>query len=709
MWTCPACTSMFAAAWPRYPYALCKQCYYTPHIVKAYREMKEASVDYAGPTGHPGPSGTPGVIPTALPADPDTLAKELRLAARLKFLVSPYDRDKSFIEEELNPHSDLSYAVQDNPVRPGPDMYMVIERQFTRYLKCSHCDEETTLTAIMHANDYSFRWTDFECRAICPSCKLHGVMEVVDRPGKNGHNNLVVRTFPKKEIIVCRDKFTGQIVNVWKIPDQTVSEIYEGNYARLTCEPWEVIESVRRNVQSAEKYMQFNHGVPLAVYNSDKELTRTFHSEDPDFFRVKLATFEGDVCLGNAPEDMFCRGPMNPADAELNYMFRNHVADDGIRLKGQRISSGNEWKTTNPCGEIPAGKPEIAWSAPDGRTSEQHLELMELKEHYERYRGENKPALPTDRIAPADYKAGEYDIAAPAAKPVTMLDPPDTTPLTTDIHDPSVPEDAFDCVIIDHLTPPLQGGDQFYLDCLKDLVGFHAVHFTISPGYSDEEFKRRVMDKMTCDYHYDSRERRDAQNRKHFADCWFSTVDEFKNEGKIIRDYTEYTYRRIVPPLGHGEAIEFKGQTADRVDYGPSSMAAQFKRWNDKRAEEEFAKAILGPAYPIENDWKLDPPPIQISDDELDRSIPHPPFAWRTGASGLVTVDIRGYDKEVIENLSPAEWDALSQALRVNSVPTYRPKHPGEVRVAGDLIKRSKKEMDEEIRQLNAAAGEPVE
>lgn len=97
--------------------------------------------------------------------------------------------------------------------------------------------------------------------------------------------------------------------------------------------------------------------------------------------------------------------------------------------------------------------------------------------------------------------------------------------------------------------------------------------------------------------------------------------------------------------------------------------------------------------------------PLQISNDELDLSIPSPPFAWRKGALGLVTVDTSTFNKRTLNKLTAYEWDRLSCELKVLTVQPYEydPLNHGK------MVKRSKEHMDAEIRRLNEAAGYPVE
>lgn len=720
MWTCPACTLAYPYNWPRYPYALCKQCYHTPHIVNAYRESAEASVNYEGPSGpsgpigHPGPQGEPG-IPEALPYDLYTSGQfdDAPMAEELP----PYDPSIPFVEKELNQYSDLPFDIEDGTIRPGRDM-------MAYWLAAMDTDAlVTVLLKVAHKSPVALR---------------HAISEV--------------------------QKWDSQ---------------------------------------------------PLEAY-----------------YRTKAFT------------------PSNPADAELNYMFNNVNAKFGKALKNL---VDDTLRGMNPCGEIPIGKPEeMRIDAPDWLTAEQHRELMELKEHYERYRGTDKPdkngdvylssGLPIQVQDPepeftTNHGPNTYPRGLPGV-PITMLDPPETPPLTVDIHDPSVPADAYDCIVggvaIGHLPfaeqetfkaiwqkvmndqrniTPLHTADndpeQFFFKMMTQLAD--SVHFETGPGYDFAEFQSRVRAKLRCGYQCScvGQAECDAQNRSHFAEGWFEVRKEFYEEGKITRDYTEYKYRRILPPLFPGEVrnvpvVDLSQGTTYKVDHealwGPSPIENEFKKWNDKKAEQRFAEAILGPAF-APKEWHLDPPPvrhpkvieammaeedqrflaavkeigtvdeeervkkredafmrkivpppmiaddeldrstpmrehvddeldlsvvndpdqeiafarkiippIQISDDGLDRTIPSPPFAWRDGVFGMVTVDVSGLCPEDVASFRSAEWDILSRTLPVTSVSTYRPRVPGQiVTVAGDLVKRSKKEMNEEIARLNAAAGYPVE
>jgi hypothetical protein len=197
-------------------------------------------------------------------------------------------------------------------------------------------------------------------------------------------------------------------------------------------------------------------------------------------------------------------------------------------------------------------------------------------------------------------------------------------------------------------------------------------------------------------------------NIRNFANTWFEVRKEFYDEGKITKDYTNYGYRRILPPILPGEVrtvdlsrgITYKVKHEDL--WGPSSINEVKKSEAEKvprtveAAVDAFTRKIL--------------PPLKISDDELDKNISIVWPARRSGVFGMVTVDISAYGRKYVEALSPSEWDELSQVLPVTSVSAYRPKnHGGVVLVAGDLVKRSKKEMDDEIRWLNEAAGYPVE
>lgn len=757
MWTCLACKKAYPYNWPRYPYALCKQCYYTPHIVQAYRESAEASVNYEGPSGPPGPVGPVGTGPCPIghqgpqgePGIPEALPYDLYTSgqfddAPMAEELPPYDPSILFVEKDLNQYSDLPFNVEDGTIRPGRDM-------MAYWLSEMGADALAgVLLKAAHKNPTGLRYA--------------------------------MRTVLKWDANPHLDSFREELA-------APASNVLAGNAPESGRGELPVSGLMDRSTFETILLSQSLYGMPVSVW-------KTRRPDDKKTY------------------------PSNPADAELNYMFNNGGTKFGKALKNL---ADDTLRGMNPCGEIPIGKPEdMRIDAPDGRTAEQHRELMELKEHYERYRGEGKPDRNSDiylesglaiqvkepEEAPAEFttnhgpnmardvytktgetyiigdvdnafrrsmeqsagvlknqitkiqrerldKAGGYGIAVPAAKPdataiteaiekargmfaklvgvpITVFDPPNTPPLMVDIHDPSVPEDAFDYiaggVAVGHLPyeeqkkavdifsrgpdlPAEVDPEQFFFKMMQELAP--SVHFQTGPSYDFSELQRRVSAKLHCigNQEYGSQAKCDAINRKQFAEAWFDTVNEFRREGKITHDYTNYTYHLIVPPLIQGTTYKVSHEDL----WGLSPIKAMMTEEDTKFLEAIDVKVVEAEDVITDDEPADEEPADEEPADECDFYIPSPPFASRPGVSGLVTVDMSSFykwagGKEYIENLSPGEWDALSQKLPVISVPTYRPKHPGGgIRVAGDLVKRSKKEMHEEIACLNAAAGYSVE
>jgi hypothetical protein len=624
MWMCHACRGDFAINWPKYPYGLCKSCYYTPHIVAAYRAERDASVNYEvqpvpqadvgmiGVVGHDGPVGVQGndwgcyaesddQIPMALPADPDTNAGDPDILMVEE--IPPYDPSILFVDKDLNPHSDLSFYTRDGMIRPNPDTIGAA-------LACMGSDDLVdTLLKAAFANPDGLRKAmrtvlKWDSQPVLPAC------------------------------------FTG--------------DLYAGNDPDIG--DYRPVSGPMDPDQYEKAYVPVDN--PPPVWRDDK---RTY--------------------------------PSNPADAELNYMFNNRGGT--IEAMDHAIKLAMEQKAKYEA--MPPSK--VAVSSAEAEQSEEIKRQMaklqfimggqisvtdKLKSvgtHYQdeirrmmeeqKFQAEQQAKLQREMLD----KEGGYGIAVPARKP-------DISPIVVDIfsHDPP----------LDH--------EQLFFDRIKQIVGDNSVHFETGPGFDMADFHDRVRDKFSVGYplHQDmTKDELAALYRRYFADAWFGVRNEFYNEGKITKDYTDYSYRRILPPLQPGEirTIDLSQGTTHKIDreklWGRSPVENNFKKRPDKATEERFAKAI---------------------DDELDRGIPHPPFAWRSGASGMVTVDTACVCQSDLKKMTPREWDKLSQTLPVISVPAYRPKYPGEtVRVASDLVKRSKKEMDEEIRWLNEAAGYPVE
>lgn len=428
--------------------------------------------------------------------------------------------------------------------------------------------------------------------------------------------------------------------------------------------------------------------------------------EEVDLSRLPVAVGPG--------ETRSFRHHSNPADAELNYMFQN-----SYRAKGQRISMGS--KSTNPCSEVVA--PEsggIAWSAPDGRTAEQDRTVKELREHYEKYR---HPI--TDGNLAMCQPDCNGDIYLSSGLPINVKERLPDGGMIIEVKE-ATPEEEKNLIEAQRAMSKLQlimGGQVSSTGGLK----------SIGTDYKDM-VRREMEDQKSRAAHQDAV---DAFNMgvnvafpDPFADIHDPSVpdDAFdlivggvavghlsqEERNKALDDYYDVPKKQlpITDPLTYPKLMESMiskvTRPADRVAYGldrsvptdkPVRMnndgdvgeLAQFKPCVDPAREEAFARKII--------------PPLAITNDELDRSIPSPPFAWRKGAMGLVTVDTSDFDKKTIKQLTSNQWDKLSRGLKVLTVQPYEydPLNPGK------MVKRSKEHMDAEIRRLNEAAGYPVE
>ena len=455
---------------------------------------------------------------------------------------------------------------------------------------------------------------------------------------------------------------------------------------------------------------------------------------------------------------------------------------------------------SNPCGEIAAPETEgTAYHAPDGRTPEQHADLMQqmsklqlmtggqisqttgLKDIGLDFREVQQRLTEDQRFQAAEQvklqaeltlcdqttQQLHQDAVDAFNTAVTVLSPPNVV----DIHDPSVLDDAFDSIVggvaVGHLTPNEQmaikdmqkivafceamdvdahhpavttleppdvvvaplpvdpvaesfkdSEEQFLGRMLSQLTSGGTIHFETGPGYDYGELLRLVMAKWfevgpewAPSYHYATTSENADVNRRRFKHVWFLVLGQQFDEGKITRDYTDYRYRRIMPPVvdvdatvaaadvenKEATAIESGGFGFDAADLTDEPVnvntlageLATFLSCRDATREEVFAGKVM--------------PPLEIKNDELDRSIPHPPYAWREGATGLVTVDVSWYSQRQLDHMSPSYWDSISKVLKVLTVPAYKSAEPNYVGMK--MTRRSQEEMQEEIDRLNLAAG----
>lgn len=176
------------------------------------------------------------------------------------------------------------------------NVFMSINRGFTRFVTCPNCGKVTNLDKL---NDYQFS-KDAKFTAHCEKCSYHGLHEVSDKPTRDV-NRVNVTFWNPREIKIRYEETTSAAEYYWDIPKDYSNKVMQKDnkfFSKKT--PKVIYDAIVQDKCLAFNNKNFLHlrvPMPVGIKTDGKSVPHCIYLFD-DFFMLKvLQRFNEAICF----------------------------------------------------------------------------------------------------------------------------------------------------------------------------------------------------------------------------------------------------------------------------------------------------------------------------------------------------------------------------------------------------------------------------